>query len=404
MIQFLKPANLNILHGVDELFQMACVFARYASNKWRFLLLWRIGFLSFEFVAWFYRNALLNRFIFNAMATTVHDVAQKANVSVGTVSRYLNGYQLRESNRTRIERAIADLGFKGNIFARGLKRKRSMAIAVVTPDFDIFSTSITTEVEQILEQERYSLIICDYQGSKEALRRKLMFLQDRYIDGVILFPSNLAASSKDIIQKYLAKKVPIVLVDHTIPGIETDTVIIDNVNASFRAMEELIRHHHRRIAIINGRKDSFVSQERLQGYYNAMQTYGLPVQEEWLAWGEFTQAGGYHAVKTLMALPERPTAIYATNYTMTVGAVLALQERHIAIPEQISFVGFDRFESVEIIEPPLTMVEQPLNLIAQNAANLILKRIRGEYNDFATTVKLNTKMVIGHSVKHLVLP
>ena len=218
---------------------------------------------------------------------------------------------------------------------------------------------------------------------------------------MILFPSNLAASSKEIIQKYLAKKIPIVLVDHTIPGVETDAVIIDNVNASFRAVEELIRYNHRRIAIINGRKDSLVSQERLQGYYNAMQTYGFPVQQEWLAWGEFTQTGGYHAVKALMALPERPTAIYVTNYSMTVGAVLALQEKHIAIPEQISLVGFDRFESVEIIEPTLTMVEQPLNLIAQNAADLILKRIRGEYSDFATTVKLNTKMIIGHSVKNI---
>jgi len=335
------------------------------------------------------------------MATTVHDVAQKAHVSVGTVSRYLNGYQLRDSNRTRVERAIAELGFKGNIFARGLKRKRSMAIAVVTPDFDIFSTSITTAIEQILEQEHYSLIICDYQRDKDALKRKLMFLQDRYIDGVILFPSNLAASSKEIIQKYLAKKIPIVLVDHIIPGIETDAVIIDNMNASFRAIEELIRHNHRQIAIINGRRDSLVSQERLQGYYNAMQTYDLPIQQEWIAWGDFTQAGGYHAIKTLMTLPERPTAVYTTNYTMTVGAVLALQEMHIAIPGHISLVGFDRFESVEIIEPPLTMVEQPLNLIAQNAAHLVLKRIRGEYSDFATTIKLNTKMVIGESVKNI---
>ncbi len=335
------------------------------------------------------------------MATTVHDVAHKAQVSVGTVSRYLNGYQLREPNRARIERAIAELGFKSNIFARGLKRKRSMAIAVVTPDFDMFSTSITTAIEQILEQESYSLIICDYQRDKDALKRKLIFLQDRYIDGVILFPSNLAASSKDVIQKYLAKKVPIVLVDHVIPGIETDAVIIDNGNASFRAIEELIRHNHRRIAIINGRQDSLVSQERLQGYYNAMQTYDIPARQEWIVWGDFTQYGGYHAVKALLALPERPTAIYTTNYTMTVGAVLALQEMRVSIPEQMSLVGFDRFESIELMEPALTMVEQPLNLIAQNAAQLILKRIRGEYSDFATTIKLNTKMVIGNSVKNI---
>ena len=142
------------------------------------------------------------------MAATVYDVAQKAEVSVGTVSRYLNGYQLREPNRLRVEQAIGELGFKGNILARGLKRKRSMAIALVTPDFDIFVTSITTIIEQILEHERYSLIICDYQKDKDVLKRKLSFLQDRYIDGVILFPSNLAGASREILQKYISKKIP----------------------------------------------------------------------------------------------------------------------------------------------------------------------------------------------------
>ena len=102
------------------------------------------------------------------MAVTVHDVARQAGVAVGTVSRYLNGYRLREQNRLKVEQAINELGFKGNIMARGLKRKRSMTIAVVTPDFDIFVTSIATIIEQITEKEKYSLITCDFQGDKRA--------------------------------------------------------------------------------------------------------------------------------------------------------------------------------------------------------------------------------------------
>lgn len=335
------------------------------------------------------------------MAATVYDVAQKAEVSVGTVSRYLNGYQLRESNRLRVEQAIGELGFKGNILARGLKRKRSMAIALVTPDFDIFVTSITTIIEQTLEHERYSLIICDYQKDKDVLKRKLSFLQDRYIDGVILFPSNLAGASREILQKYISKKIPVVLVDHLIAGIETDAVIIDNMNASFRAVEELIRHNHRNIAIIGGRPDSLVSQERLRGYYNAMQTYDLPVNEEWVVWGDFTQTGGYQAMKKLCASADRPTAVYVTNYAMTIGAVLALHKIQLRIPEDMSLIGFDPFESFELIEPTLTVVEQPIDLIAQNVVRLLLKRIRREYSDFAGTIKLNTRMVIGNSVKTL---
>ncbi len=335
------------------------------------------------------------------MSITVHDVARKANVSVGTVSRYLNGYRLREKNRQRVAQAIRELGFKGNIMARGLKQRRSMAIALVTPDFDVFATSITTAIEQILEQENYSLIICDYQGDKEKLKRKLLFLRERFIDGVILFPSHLALPSKEILQKYISRKIPLVLVDHLIPGFETDAVVIDNINASFRAVEELIRHNHQRIAIINGRKDSLVSQERLQGYYNAMQTYGLPVKDEWVTWGDFSQIGGYRAVKVLYTMPEPPTAIYATNYTMTVGAILALHELHQHIPDDISLVGFDRFESIDLIEPTLTLIEQPIQLIAQNVVQLMMKRIGHEYTDFASTIKLNTRMVIGNSVKNI---
>ena len=335
------------------------------------------------------------------MAATVHDVAKKAQVSVGTVSRFLNGYQLREKNRLKVEKAIEELGFKGNIMARGLKRKRSMAIALLTPDFDVFTTSIATVIEELLEQEQYSLIICDYQRNKERLKQKLVFLQERFIDGVVLFPSNLADASVALLKKYLKKNVPVVLIDHLVTGVETDAVIIDNVNASFRAVEELIRHHHRQIAIINGRRDSSVCLERLQGFYNAMETYDIPVDENLIAWGDFSQVGGYNAVKALWNQTKKPSAIYATNYAMTIGAVLALYELHVRIPDEISVVGFDHFESIDLIEPALTMVEQPINLIAQNAVQLLLKRIRGEYSDFATTIKLNTKMVIGDSVKSL---
>ena len=134
-----------------------------------------------------------------------------------------------------------------------------------------------------------------------------------------------------------------------IAGIETDAVIIDNMNASFRAVEELIRHNHRNIAIIGGRPDSLVSQERLRGYYNAMQTYDLPVNEEWVVWGDFTQTGGYQMMKKLCASADRPTAVYVTNYAMTIGAVLALHKIQLRIPEDMSLIGFDPFESFELI-------------------------------------------------------
>lgn len=335
------------------------------------------------------------------MAVTIHDVAKKAGVAVGTVSRYLNGHRLREENRLKIEQTIKVLGFKENIMARGLKRKRSMTIAVVAPDLSSFVASITPIIEQVIEKQRYSLIICNFQGNKEKLRKKLKFLKERFIDGIILFPSNLATASIDILQNYIAGKIPIVLIDHLIPEIETDAITVDNVNASFRTVERLILENHRKIALIDGPTDSYVSQERLQGYYEAMQTYSLEVRGNWVIRGDFTRTGGYQAVKQLYRSSLRPTAIYVANYEMTVGAILALHELHLRIPEDISFIGFDHFEAIDVVEPALTVVEQPIERIGQLAAELVLKRIQGDYADFPTTVKLNTKMVIRNSVQKL---
>jgi LacI family transcriptional regulator len=335
------------------------------------------------------------------MAATIHDVAKRAGVAVGTVSRYLNGYRLREKNRLKIERAIKELGFTGNIMARGLKRKRSMTIAVVVPDFSSFVSSIIPIIEQVTEKRNYSLITCNFQDDEEKLRKKLIFLKDRFVDGIILFPSNLAAASIDLLQGYVTDKIPIVLIDHLIPGFETDAVIVDNVNASFRAVERLILENHGKIAMVNGPKDSYVSQERFKGYCEVMQTYNLKIHKDWMTWGDFTQTGGYHAVKQLCTSSHLPTGLYVANYEMTVGAILALHELHLRIPEDISFIGFDHFEAIDVVEPSLTVVEQPIERLGQLAAQLVLKRIQGDYADFPTTVRLSTKMVIRNSVQKL---
>jgi len=335
------------------------------------------------------------------MPVTIHDVAKHAGVAVGTVSRYLNGYTLREKNREKVEDAIEELGFKENIMARGLKRNRSMTVAVVAPDFSSFVAAMTPVIEQELEKQRYSLITCNYQGDKEKLRKKLVFLKERFVDGIVLFPSNLADASIDLVQSWIDAETPVVLLDHLIPGIHTDAVTVDNSNASFRAVERLILENHANIAIIDGPEDSYVSQERLKGYCAAMETYNLPIRENWIQRGAFTRTGGYHAVKALRESSNRPSAVYVANYEMTIGAILALHEMHVRIPEELSFIGFDHFEAIDVVEPPLTVVELPIERMGQLAAEFLLKRLRGDYEDFPVITKLNTKITIRSSIQSL---
>lgn len=331
------------------------------------------------------------------MAVTIRDVAKRAGVSLGTVSRYLNGYRLREENRLKVEKAIQELGFKQNIIAKGLKSNRSMTIGVVIDDFtNIFCTSIVTAVERTVEKENYSIILCDYEGDTEKLEQKLNFLRDRFVDGLILFSNNVRLS---IMDEYIRDGIPIVIVNEDIPGFNTDKVLVDNAGASFRAVERFIHSNHTKIAIINGPPNSWVSQQRFEGYKQALEAYNLPVESRWIKYGNFTTVGGYLAAKEFFEGADIPTALYVTNYYMTLGAVMAIHELNIKVPQELSIIGFDYFELSDVIKPSLTVIEQPTSKMGEIAGNLILKRIKGDYTGYPEVHTLHTRMIVRDSVR-----
>jgi len=334
------------------------------------------------------------------MAVTVRDVAKKAGVSLGTVSRYLNGYKLREENREKVEKAIKELGFKENILAKGLKTNRSMTIGVLISTLtDIFSTSIVSAIEKEVEKENYSLIICDYGGYSDVLNKKLNFLRDRMVDGIILFSYTSMGYSEMLegLNQCIKDRIPLVIVNDDIPELKTDKVLVDNASGSFRAVERLIHLNHRDIAIINGDRISYTSLERYKGYQEALQTYGIPENKQWVKWGNFTNTGGYTAVKELLQSPRRPTAIYITNYYMTLGAMMAIYEMNVQVPDEVSIVGFDRFELSDVIKPKLTVIEQPLEQMGIEIGRLILKRLQDDYSDFPKKRLVQSRLVIRES-------
>jgi LacI family transcriptional regulator len=334
------------------------------------------------------------------MSVTIRDVAKKANVSVGTVSRYLNGYKLRESNRIRIEEAVKELGFRENFIAKGLKNNRSMTIGVVLASLtDLFATSVITAAERVLAQDNYSIVVCDFESNQEKLEQKLSFLKSRSVDGLILFPGSCTVS--DVLREYLADNIPAVIVNDDMPDFDTDKIIIDNINASFRAVEYLIHNNHRDIAIINGDQGTYTGRERFKGYIEALRTYDIPLRDEYVTYGQFSNRGGYTAAKELLALENPPSAIYTTNYYMTFGAIIAINESKIKIPDDISFIGFDRFDLSDVINPPLTVVDQPTKRLGELAASTVLRRLKGDYEGFPVQHSVNTRLILKDSVKKL---
>lgn len=324
------------------------------------------------------------------MAVTLQDVADRAGVAVGTVYRYVNGAQLREKNRQKVERAIKELGFKEQV----------SAIAVLVPQLtQLFAMTIVTALEQYLAGERFNILLCDFNRNGQELLERLKFFKNRAISGIVIIPQVFEYECLDLLKEYRDDGVPIVLIDEVIPGLEADVVQVDNRHASFRAVEHLIHSRHSRVAILRGPDRSKVAQERVEGSMEAFQTYHVPVDEQIVVQGSFSTKGGYAAMKQVWESGRRPTAVYSTNYEMTLGAIIALNELHVNIPGDLSFVGFDRFVALDLFKPLLTVIEQPLAEIGTTAGQLMVRRIRGNDGDFPQRVRLKTRMLPRDSVE-----
>lgn len=328
---------------------------------------------------------------------TIREVAKKAGVSIGTVSRYLNGHQLKKQNMINVKNAIETLGFEENIIAKGLKNNRSHSVGVLVNSLtDVFATSIVSDLENYLEENNYGLLLGDYQNDYQKLERKLEFLRSRSVDGIVVFHLE---ENLQILNKLRAEGVAIVAVDSPIKGFKSDTVLVDNYQASFNVVDKLYENGHRNIGIVAGTTDRYIGSERFKGYEDSMKAKGI-FSKNLIVSGDYTKEAGYVGALKLIENKEL-TAIYSTNYYMTLGVVQALFEKRIKIPEDISIIGFDHFELSDIIEPKLTVIEQPIKEMGNKIGELILKRIKDKNQGQTTTVEINTSLLWRKSVKKI---
>ncbi len=333
------------------------------------------------------------------MAATIKDVAKYTGLSIATISKYINGGNVLEENKKIIDEAIKVLGFKVNEIARGLKTNKTMTIGVLIPDFNnIFFTAIVSNIENVLIQNGYSTILCDYKNDTELEKEKFNFLVKKQVDGIIIIPQGDIAR---YIKEQLNKNIPLVLVDRALDGLECDTILVDNMNASYNAVEYLITSGHKSIGIIRGPDKIFTSIERLKGYIRVHEDYSMKVDESLVKKGNNDAESGYICLNELLGLKVPPTAVYITNYEMTLGAIMALNERNVKVPDELSVIGFDNLHIARVVKPPLTIVVQPMEQIGEIAANTILKRIKGDMTNYPSMVRLKTELMINQSVKDL---
>lgn len=333
------------------------------------------------------------------MAGTIHDVAARARVSVGTVSRFLNGHRLREHNRYRVEQAIVELGFRGNHLARSLRSRKTRTIGVVTPTLqDPFVTTMVTNLERDMSVEGYNILIADYAGEPGLMSAKIRSLEQKMVDAIVLFARGVT-DEFDMNPEEI--DTPLVAVDEDFSRLPCDKVLLDNVQGSYDATTRLLDGGHRRIAIINGRRDSSVSLERFEGYRRAMEDWGVPIENHLVEWGEFTTAGGYESSKRLIGFDAPPTSLIVTNYSMTLGMLMAAYELNIRIPAFLSVIGFGNYDLSEIARPPLSVVEQPIEEMSRAVTRILKSRLVDGDLGPQKEIKAHANLVIRQSIRDI---
>lgn len=315
---------------------------------------------------------------------TIRDVAERAGVSVSTISKYINGGHVRGENAEAIREAIAALDYRVNPFARGLKTQRSRSVGILLPDMSapFFGTVVMT-LDKALREQGYHSLISVY-GSNYGLERdKLRFLLNNGIDGLVYIPEDLSAD--EFYEMTANLSVPTVQVDRIIQGLASDAVLVDNGDAVYQAATRLILRGHRRIAIITGPKYVFTAKERLGGYLRALSDYGILYDDALVISDQNAFATGYRGCETLLSLADRPTAVLTTNYNITIGLVTAARERGVRIPEDMDIFGFDCMEICTMMRPPLPVIHQPEQEIGQRAASYLIERLEGFSGPSRTT-------------------
>ena len=335
------------------------------------------------------------------MAATMKDIARRTGLGLATISSYFNGGNVREKNRIKIEEAIEELHYEVNEVARGLKTNATRTIGVVIPELNnTFCAEIIIGMEDVLRSHGYATIVCDCRTDKKLEREAVEFLTRRRVDGIINMPVDEEGNH---LKRFQKTGKPIVLIDRKIQGINCDSVLVDNKKAAEDAVRYFIERGHRNIGIIGGPEEVFTAQERMAGYYKALESAGIPMSESLIWHGDYTIQGGVRGLEELVQNNPEMTAVFVTNYEMTMGAMIGVNELGIRIPEQLSMIGFDNLQFARACNPKLTIVAQPTDGIAREVAKVMLNHLEnaGETSGELFSEKLETEIIAGKSVRVL---
>lgn len=333
------------------------------------------------------------------MAATLNDIAEQAGVSVSTVSRVLNDkaskYRISSETADLIHRIAEELRYRPNQVARGLRLKTTHTLGLIAPDVsNPFFASIIKRVQNVAHDLGYSLVVCNTDENMELEVEHVNLLYRKRVDGLIAMPVGQDAAHY---QEWLEKGIPLVLLDRCFDELKVPSVVVDNYAGAYEAVNYLLDAGHRRIAFVQGLPGTYTNTERLRGYKAALQNHGINIEERLIVGGDFRQENGYIETKLLLTMGHRPTAIFATGDLITLGALQAIYEEGLEIPQDISLLTFDDFDFAPFLRCPLTAVQQPREMMGEVAVKMLIDHLTKADAEVSRVV-LKPRLIVRDSV------
>jgi DNA-binding LacI/PurR family transcriptional regulator len=306
---------------------------------------------------------------------TIKDIARQLNISISTVSRAMrNAPDVNTDTRKAVMALSEELSYQPNKLALSLKQKQTHNIGVLVPNLDYVLSTMVKGIDEVALEAGYTVMVCQ---SNESFGREIVNtrrLMDSLVDGFII---SVSSETKvfDHFRKIQEKEIPMVVFDRITPHLKAPSVRIDNMDGGFQATEHLIEQGYKRIAILAGPKNLGISNIRLEGYINALKKYKIKVDEDIITHCDFNQDYAYVATQELLSSKKRPDAIFTISDRMAIGAMLAIKEKGLRMPQDIGLVGFNNEPFTNLVTPRISSVDQPSFELGKVAAKLFIERV-----------------------------
>ena len=308
------------------------------------------------------------------MPTKLEDIARESGFSIATVSRVLNNtdYPVKASVREKILETAQTMGYRPNLVARSLRTDQTNTVGILVDDLlSPFTPPVVRGIQDQLKENNFVSLIVNSDWDTEQEQAGILSLLSRPVDGIIFVEYSHLTSSEALTN---ANK-PGVFVHRLFGTSIKNSVVPDDIYGASLAVDHLIQLGHRSIAYIGGPGSWHNSKERLEGYKQTLEKHGISIMEEWIRPGDWEVEGGYQGAQNLLHLSSRPTAIFAANDLMALGAIYAIQDSGLSVPQDIAVVGYDNREFTGIVRPNITTVVMPVYEMGRIAAEILLKQI-----------------------------